>query len=178
MILGFLGFTVRQPDQGGRVAAAGIPGRRLGRAVHTQPRRHRRRAEADRRGRVRLADRRARARPRPATCTSPRASARFVRHAPTAAGADSPPRSAVGRQISAAAAARRHRRNDRRRSGRAWSAKSRASTVGLSRSKSSGTRPTRSAIRPKSIGNMRPSWSPPCRGPSSTRPTSRTGPGP
>ena len=53
-----------------------------------------------------------------------------------------------------------------------------ARSAAMCRSKSSGTRPSRSAIRPKSIAGMRPSWWPRCRSRSSTRPTIRTAPGP
>ena len=53
-VVGFRRHLLRQPDQGRGQPAARVPGRLLGRAVHPASRRHRRRAEEDRRLRDRL----------------------------------------------------------------------------------------------------------------------------
>ena len=155
MILGFLGTLLRQPDQGGRLAAARVPGRCLGRAVHAQSRRHRRRAQTDRLRHLRLTHRKpARRRGQPHVfrrTASPAASpdcSRPIRRSANASARSIPTGTESIRRRSpedaVAGLARRRSFRPRRR-------RRRCATTSRCRSPSSATLPSRSAIPPKPI---------------------------
>ena len=99
---GLPGRAAGQYHQGRHLPAAGVPGRRLQRAVHPQPQRPGRRLEEDRRAGRRLADQRS-PRPRDQPHVLRRRLCRIdlqpLRHPSAAGGADPPARSEFRRQL-------------------------------------------------------------------------------